>query len=59
MRRSVLSGAASGLRQTRITVQLPLEPKVPIWGWIVRRQWVFELEALPQTQVSPTPHSLS
>ena len=47
VRRTVVADAASGAASSRITVQLPLENVMPVWGWTIRREWTFVQEKLP------------
>ncbi|MDK9701507.1 MAG: glycosyltransferase family 2 protein [Sulfuritalea sp.] len=47
VRRTVVADAARGVASSRITVHLPTEIAVPIWGWTIRREWTFTLERLP------------
>ncbi|MBI4984258.1 MAG: glycosyltransferase [Rhodocyclales bacterium] len=47
VRRTVLADAARGSTTTRVTVNLPVELMIPMWGWTIRRQWIFDLEQIP------------
>ena len=53
VRRTVVADAAQGVTSSQITVQLPAESGIPLWGWTIRRSWVFTLEKLPNATPSP------
>ncbi|MDP1611091.1 MAG: glycosyltransferase family A protein [Sulfuritalea sp.] len=53
VRRTVVADAAQGAIGSRITVHLPTEPLMPIWGWSIRREWTFNLEKIPNVPPPP------
>lgn len=38
VRRAVVADASRGASASRITIRLPTELRMPIWGWTIRRQ---------------------
>ena len=53
VRRTVVADARCGATASRITIQLPTELRVPMRGWTIRRQWIFDLEKI--LDVPPPP----
>ena len=45
--RAAIQNARFEFPASRITVNLPIEHPIRIWGWNIRRQWTFDLEKIP------------
>ena len=53
VRRTIVADASRGASASRITIHLPTELRMPIWGWTIRRQWTFDLEQIPGAPPPP------
>ena len=53
VRRTVLADARNKATATRIEISIPTTPEVPLWGWELKRTWIFELAKIPGMPASP------